>query len=140
VGMTGRSFSVSCCNRAPERTVPFLWCVLAWQLRAVSQMQAEERQRCFRICDDENVKLRKDERAQVRASKRLGWWLFGAWQPVRWRQKIGAPGVMWPIIAAYLALFGGVLGLVSGHDTVIAVLFVVAGLILAVLGLMNFRD
>jgi hypothetical protein len=47
---------------------------------------------------------------------------------------------MWPIMAAYLALFGGALGLLSGHYSVIAVLFVVAGLILAVLGLMNFRD
>jgi hypothetical protein len=47
---------------------------------------------------------------------------------------------MWPIIASYLALFGGVLGLLSGHYTVIAVLFVAAGFILAVLGLMNFRD
>jgi hypothetical protein len=48
--------------------------------------------------------------------------------------------VIWPIIAAYLALLGGVLGLLSDHYTVIAVLFVVAGFILAVLGLMNFRD
>ncbi len=76
----------------------------------------------------------------MRASKRLSWWLIRAWQPVRWWQKVRAPGVMWPIIAAYLALFGGVLGLLSGHYAVIAVLFVVAGFILGVLGLMNFRD
>jgi hypothetical protein len=45
---------------------------------------------------------------------------------------------MWPLIAAYLALFSGVLGFLSGQYTVIAVLCVVAGFILAVLGLMNF--
>jgi hypothetical protein len=103
-------------------------------------MQAEERQRGVRICHDEIVKPRKDDGAFVRGWKPLGWWLFRAWQPVRWWQKVRAPGVMWTIIAAYLALFGGVLGLLSGHYTVIAVLFVVVGFILAVLGLMNFRD
>jgi hypothetical protein len=103
-------------------------------------MQVEELQRVVRICNDEIVKSRKDDGALVGASNRLSWWLLPAWQPVRWWQKVRAPGVMWPIIAAYLALFGGVLGLLSGHYVVITVLLVVAGFILAVLGSMNFRD
>ena len=105
--------------------------------------QADERGRVsarVRTCHHEIVMPRNDDRALGRAWPPLGWWLVRAWQPVRWWRRVRAPGVMWPVIAAYLALFAGVLGLLSGHDTIIAVLFVVAGFILAVLGLLNFRD
>lgn len=70
--------------------------------------------------------------------------LLQAWHPLLWWQRLRTPGLMWQwglhaFVAAYLLLFIGILGLVFGPYRPIAIVLVVGGFVLAVLGLMPFR-